>query len=191
MAAPAEATTATNVISLDQQQQNGIGATRKWTSGWKCESKLPIEKLWAVGGDFTSVHKWIKGIVTCDITGDPTQPGCLRHCKAEGLGADGSILTEKLLVLNNEEHLMKYSLLEDNFLGFKDYVGTFKIDPNPSPSPDPPSAESDGAGSGGCTMNWSMEVAPVEGKSEEEVVQFSAMMFSSALNGLEAFASTI
>ncbi|CAM6091752.1 unnamed protein product [Calypogeia fissa] len=179
--------------TLDQHHQqtiNGAEGSKKWTSDYKYESKLPIEKLWAVGGDFTSIHKWIKGIANCDITGDPTQPGCLRHCQVdlEGFG-ENPFVVEKLLVLNNEEHLMQYSLLE-NFLGFKDYVGTFKIEPASTSRTD--SEDSDGVlQKGGCIVSWSMEVAPVEGKTEEEVVQFSRMMFIQALNGLEAFASTL
>lgn len=188
----ATAAAAANVAAPCQQQRQETSTTNavsKWTSSYKHESKLLIEQVWAVGGDFTSINKWIKGIATCEISGDPTQPGCLRHCKVDDLDlgfGDNSFLVEKLLVLNNEEHLMQYSLLE-NFLGFKDYVGTFKVEPATPPT----SAESDGVSKGGCTVTWSMEVAPVEGKTEEEVVQFSRMMCNAALNGLEALASTL
>ncbi|KAL5850500.1 hypothetical protein ACOSQ4_008513 [Xanthoceras sorbifolium] len=147
----------------------------KWEGKASVEiASLKAEQVWSFLADFCNLHKWFPTIDTCyQVEGVAGQPGLIRYCgsttqtssSSEG-GKDGddqkssSTTTkwakEKLLMIDPIQRCFSYEVLDNN-IGFKSYVGTFKVLPT---------------NGGGCVIEWSFVADPVEGLRLEDMAAF-------------------
>ncbi|EFJ08620.1 hypothetical protein SELMODRAFT_59353, partial [Selaginella moellendorffii] len=127
----------------------------KWRGSTRKVVSAPIERLWAVASDYCNLHQWIPALHVCRwIAGDhPRAPGSVRYVEGSSTGCDGrkSWAKEKLLTMDESSHTISYALIESN-LGMEDYVATMRVLGGPD---------------GHNTVEWSFELSPMEGASQE------------------------
>ncbi len=86
----------------------------------------PIEAVWAVLRDFNGHDRWHPAVAESEIeNGEPADMvGAVRHFRL----ADGAVLREQLLALNDRVHSFTYCLLEAP-IPLIDYVATVSLKP--------------------------------------------------------------
>ncbi|KAJ0964803.1 hypothetical protein J5N97_025941 [Dioscorea zingiberensis] len=126
------------------------------------------DQAWSIIGDFTAVDKWFALVAATElITGDPTQPGCIRRNtghpnKTQDSSSDPIFWAkEKLVGINMEERSMTYEVIESN-MGFNSFFSTIRV-----------LQGGDGVGDGGgCRMEWSFEADPLDGWTQPAFLSF-------------------
>lgn len=82
---------------------------------------VSAEKAWNILRTGTNLDKWIPFIATCDLEGKGV--GAKRVCTT----ADGKILKETILLVDESTRTFKYRIDEQNVLPTKNYVGTVSV----------------------------------------------------------------
>ncbi len=77
----------------------------------------PIEKVWAMAGDFAGLHNWHPVVVSTKMEGDKKR---VLTISEEG----GPTITEDLKKLDNEKMMMKYKIVEMSTVKTVEYKGT-------------------------------------------------------------------
>ncbi|XP_030512951.1 lachrymatory-factor synthase-like [Rhodamnia argentea] len=132
-------------------------------------TKASADQIWPLCTDFFNLHKWFPGLSDCHgIQGENGEPGCMRYCSGFSLSSEGagevgenrpiSWAKERLVSIDHVGRSLSYDMLDSN-IGFNSYLGTIRVVSN------------DGDGDGGCTIEWSFSVDPVEGWVREDLVR--------------------
>lgn len=109
--------------------------------------KGPLTKVWAIVSDFAHVNKWVSDVQSLQVTGSGI--GMVRHL----ILRDGSKCDEKLVVLDDKQHIVTYVTIETE-LAFKEYTATITVKAlNPTL----------------CEITWSSTFKPV-GIDEKDAV---------------------
>ncbi|KAF7112504.1 hypothetical protein RHSIM_RhsimUnG0223000 [Rhododendron simsii] len=124
------------------------------------------EQVWPLLEDFCNLNKYLTTLDTCyRVEGELGKPGLIRYCGATvpSLSGGDEKLTlwchEKLLAMDPIGRLMTYVVLDNN-MGFKSYESTIKLLPI------------DGDDEPGCRIEWSFVTDPVEGNTQEDLVNY-------------------
>ena len=111
---------------------------------WKgvCEwtLKAPIEKVWDFIGDFLIVRNWATTLLeSCTLVeGVPQEIGCVRLCIGNAYVDENRTplkVFEKLLELDNSNHVISYEVTKSNnpiFLGVFPTIQLFHLSDSPS-----------------------------------------------------------
>ncbi|KAL3676177.1 hypothetical protein R1sor_026125 [Riccia sorocarpa] len=147
----------------------------KWHGKLKMVINCPIDKTWDISGDFCNLHRWVDTTESCEcVEGEPQKPGCVRAAYGEGTfpRADGAktSVREKLLTFDNESRSMSYIMLENN-LGLSNYIATFILHD---------------LGAGAVLVEWSYEVDPHPGSTEQKTADYMTGAYKNVLKKLEA-----
>lgn len=143
------------------------------------------EKVWPLLEDFCSLSKYLTTLDNCyHLEGEFGKPGLIRYCDAtvpSPSGGDEKLTLwchEKLLAIDPVERWMTYNVLDNN-MGFTTYVSTIKVLPI------------DGDDEPGCRIEWSFITDPVEGSTQENLVNYiDSSVHSLAENIAKALQST-
>ena len=83
----------------------------------------PIAEVWPIIRDFSGIGRFGPIVATCVIEGgEPADKlGCIRDIRTH----DGGMIRERLVALDDLEHVLRYSIVESG-LGVTDYVGTMR-----------------------------------------------------------------
>ncbi|KAG6555205.1 hypothetical protein Mapa_003244 [Marchantia paleacea] len=119
-----------------------------WGGGVVVTIDVPIEEAWDALGDFCDVSKSLK-VEEFSYEGERNIPGCIRYVKSKIEWAK-----EELLAFDASKYSLKYKMLENGF-GFGKYEASIKL-----------REVSDGK----TMVNWTLNMEPVAGKSEYEIV---------------------
>ncbi|KAE9452321.1 hypothetical protein C3L33_15776, partial [Rhododendron williamsianum] len=124
------------------------------------------EQVWPLLEDFCNLSKYLTTLDTCyHVEGELGKPGLIRYCGAtvpSPSGGDEKLTLwchEKLLAMDPIGTLMTYNVLDNN-MGFKSYESTIKLLPI------------DGDDEPGCRIEWSFVTDPVEGNTQEDLVNY-------------------
>ncbi|KAF8008070.1 hypothetical protein BT93_K1909 [Corymbia citriodora subsp. variegata] len=131
--------------------------------------KASADQIWSLFMDFFNLHKWFPSLSDCHgIHGRNGEPGCVRYCTGSSLSSRGtkdagksrpvSWSKERLVSIDPVGRSLSYEMVDSN-IGFTSYVSTVKIVP------------ANGDGEGGCVIEWSFAVDPVEGWALEDLVR--------------------
>ncbi|KAJ4841187.1 hypothetical protein Tsubulata_040547, partial [Turnera subulata] len=125
-------------------------------------TKARPDQVWALYKDFFNFHKWFPSLATCHgIHGANGEPGCIRYCAGFSIPSDpaakddGSLhrpvswSKEKLTAVDDIQRSLSYEIVDSN-------IGLFP--------------EGGDDGQGGCTIEWSFTVDPVEGWALDDLV---------------------
>ncbi|OVA05590.1 Polyketide cyclase/dehydrase [Macleaya cordata] len=134
------------------------------------------DQVWLLCGDFLGIHKWLRGIDTCELAeGVPGQPGCVRYVSSTMIPTDGSDeakfswAKEKLLSIDTIQRCITYEVIESN-IGFNSYVATIKVVSEDQ---------------GGSKIEWSYVVDPIKGWKFEDFVSFIDFFVHSMAKSIE------
>lgn len=131
------------------------------------ELDVSLEAAWAVLADFGDFLKWATGGEgSARIEGDGI--GMIRHLNIEHLGE----ISERLDVLNHENHTTAYTLVKGFPVGMETYSGQAVLT---------------AAGDGSCKISWTGTLSAAEGHTDEEVSQNLAGSYAGMSQALEAF----
>ncbi|EEF45863.1 Lachrymatory-factor synthase precursor, putative [Ricinus communis] len=151
---------------MEQNQQP------KWEAKFtKRLTKAKAEQIWPLFTDFFNLNRWFPSIPTCyGIHGTNGELGCIRYCGGFSIPSDPteqhqndsnlpvvSWSKEKLIAIEHAERCLSYEIIDSN-IGYKSYVAVVKI---------VPAKEEEG---GGCVIEWSFTVNPVEGCVFDDIV---------------------
>ncbi|GFS35435.1 hypothetical protein Acr_00g0039870 [Actinidia rufa] len=127
----------------------------------------PADQIWSlVAKDFFNLHKYYPGIATCyGVHGTNGEPGCVRYCTTfeTATGSGAMWFKERLIAANPVDRSLTYEIL-DCSIGLKSYVASIKVVPGRG-------GDSGGDGDGGCVIEWSISLDPVEGGRMEDMMK--------------------
>lgn len=112
----------------------------------------PLADVWAVVSDFGSILSWVVGGDEGSITLTGTGVGMLRDLVLPSVGA----VQHRLDALDEEKHLITYSLTAGHPLGMESYSVTARLIE---------------AGGERCTVEWVGVFAPEEGAAQEQMAE--------------------
>ncbi|XP_010049130.2 lachrymatory-factor synthase [Eucalyptus grandis] len=132
-------------------------------------AKASADQIWPLFVDFFNLHKWFPGLSDCyGIHGKNGEPGCVRYCAGFSISSEGTSdpgenrpikwSKERLVGVDPLGRSLNYEMVDSNN-GFTSYASTVRVIPG------------DGDGEGGCTIEWSFTVDPVEGWVLEDLVR--------------------
>lgn len=126
-----------------------------------------LTKIWSIIRDFAHVDNWVEDVKTIRITGSGI--GAVRHLVLR----DGSKADEKLLKLDDKNHIISYGSL-DTELPFLDYVAVISVKAITSTH---------------CEINWTSTFKP-RGMNEEEAVNLLKENYPRYLQKVEELCQT-
>jgi len=118
----------------------------------------PIDRVWELLSDFTSILRRTRGIV--DFAMEGSGEGAIRTFRI----GDGPVIRERLETLDAADYRFAYSVLPPAFL--EDYIGEVQLKPD---------------GAYACTVNWSARCSV---SSNREAVERRAFFESVFRNGI-------
>ncbi|XP_030543125.1 lachrymatory-factor synthase-like [Rhodamnia argentea] len=132
-------------------------------------TKASADQIWSLFLDFFNLHKWFPSLSDCHgIHGKNGEVGCVRYCTGSSLSSKGTDKTgenrpvswskERLVSIDPIERRLSYEMVDSN-IGFTSYLSTVRVVP------------SNVDGEGGCAIEWSFAVDPVEGLALEDLVR--------------------
>ncbi|KAF8008068.1 hypothetical protein BT93_K1907 [Corymbia citriodora subsp. variegata] len=132
-------------------------------------TKASADQIWPLFVDFFNLHKWFPGLSDCHgIHGKNGEPGCVQYCTGFSLSSGGTSENgENRLVSWSKDRLINVDLLRrsltyemvDSNIGFTSYISMVRVVPGERED------------EGGCTIEWSFAVNPVEGWVLEDLVR--------------------
>ncbi|KAL2651235.1 hypothetical protein R1flu_019363 [Riccia fluitans] len=156
----------------------GEELSSKWHGELKMVINCSIEKAWELTSDFCGMQRWVDTTESCEcVEGEPQKPGCVRFLYGGSFPrADGgkSWAREKLLALDDENRTLSYAMLENNF-GLSGYRATYRLHDQ---------------GDGAVLVDWSFEVDPIAGSTEQKTADYMTGVFRSVLKKLEALVNS-
>lgn len=86
----------------------------------------PVDQVWSFVRDFGNLDEWLPAVATCEIEGGRSADavGCVRRLSLQ----DGSVVRERLLVLDDPDHAYTYEFLESAF-PVRSYRSTLRLAP--------------------------------------------------------------
>ncbi len=131
---------------------------------------VPIYRLWSVLRDFNSHVNWHPAIESSEIEGadSGSQVGCVRKFALR----DGNRLREQLLSLNDQEHLLRYCIL-DGSLPLHRYVSTLQL-----------KTVTD---TGRCFWTWSSIFATPKGRETEFATLVGEGVYQAGFDGMRTW----
>ncbi len=150
----------------------------------------PVDKVWAVVGDFSSIGKWLPAVKSVKMLDDKTRQLTLN---AEG----GPSITENLKKRDEENKMMKYKIVKQDIVKTEDFRGkTFDVPAVPVKNY--LSIMRLSAVDGGTEVSWIGKFYRVyqlnyyeedprwpEGLSDEDAVKTITAIYKSGLQGLK------
>jgi len=124
------------------------------------------EKVWNILRTGSDVDKWIPIFASCKLEGNG--PGAKRTCTT----ADGKVLKETILLIDDSNRIFKYRIDEQDMMPLKNYVGTVTVMER----------------NGNTDVIWSTEFDLTIEEAEPEVEKGLRDLFKSAISSLESVA---
>ncbi len=150
----------------------------------------PLDKVWAVVGDFSSIGKWLPAVKSVKMLDDKTRQLTLN---AEG----NPTITENLKQRDDENKMVKYKIIKQDTVKTEDFRGT-KYDVPAVPVKNYLSIMRLSAVDGGTEVSWIGKFYRVyqlnyyedeprwpEGLSDEDAVNTITAIYKSGLEGLK------
>ncbi len=123
----------------------------------------PAKEVWATISDFNGLPNYIEAVVESRLEGEGV--GSVRTFSL----ADGTVIIEKLLRIDNEARSLTYSILE-SALPMDDYMATMDLT---------------GAGDSSCQLHWHSTFGFKKDSSEEQAVKTVEGVYSLGFAGLK------
>lgn len=157
------------MATTDAVVPNAGETAGKWHGAVSETINVPVDKAWAIAGNFCALNKWMTTVDSCEVVaGEPQKPGCIRYMIGNSFPrADGSKswAKEQLLTMDEANYHYSYAMLENNF-GFEGYTNDFKLKD---------------LGNGTTHVDWAFSVNPIEGRTEEKVAEYMTGVFRKCL----------
>ncbi len=131
----------------------------------------PLAEAWAVVSDFGSLLSWVAGGDAGSITLTGSGVGMLRDLVLPAVGA----VQHRLDALDEERHLITYSLTAGRPLGMESYSVTARLIE---------------AGDGNCIIDWVGEFTPEEGAPRDKMAENLKGAYRGMSDGLERLLTT-
>jgi uncharacterized protein YndB with AHSA1/START domain len=124
------------------------------------------EKVWEILRTGTDLEKWLPIITSCKLEG--TGAGAKRTCTT----ADGNVLKETILLVDDPNRIFKYRIDEQEMMPLRNYVGTVTVLER----------------KGNTDVNWSTEFDMTVEEAWPEVEKGLKDIFTMAISSLESLA---
>ncbi|XP_031259022.1 uncharacterized protein LOC116117144 [Pistacia vera] len=154
----------------------------KWRGSIGGLVDAPIDRVWTMVSQTKKLPEWMPMVERCtDLTGDEGVPGYVRLVSGFMFPQDDgerSWIKERLVSMDTSSHSYVYKMDASN-VGLDGSVNSLKLVDY---------------GDDSTLVNWSFEIDPVEGASEESIIDYLGFLYKSCINriggAIEASSST-
>ncbi|KAJ0046919.1 hypothetical protein Pint_06432 [Pistacia integerrima] len=154
----------------------------KWRGSIGGLVDAPIDRVWTMVSQTKKLPEWMPMVERCtDLTGDEGVPGYVRLVSGFMFPQDDgerSWIKERLVSMDTSSHSYVYKMEASN-VGLDGSVNSLKLVDY---------------GDDSTLVNWSFEIDPVEGASEESIIDYLGFLYKSCINriggAIEASSST-
>ncbi|KAF3788877.1 Lachrymatory-factor synthase [Nymphaea thermarum] len=139
------------------------------------------DQVWPLVADFCSLDRWFPSVQTCRLEGGVAgEPGCVRYTAGKGIeSADGEGVAwarERLVSIDPAGRKLSYEITENN-VGWGQYEAAMEVIEGGGMTED----------GGGCRIEWSFRMEPMEGGSEEGVAAYLGHTLEEMAKRMEKF----
>ncbi|CAN6441152.1 unnamed protein product [Victoria cruziana] len=144
-------------------------------------AKATADQVWPLVADFCSLDRWFPSVHICRLDGGIAgEPGCVRYTAGKGVESvegEGYVwATERLVSIDHAGRKLSYELTENN-IGWGQYEAAMEVIEN--------GGETDEGG--GCRIEWSFRMEPVEGGCQEGVTSYLRFTLEEMTKRMEKF----
>lgn len=155
-------------LFLHVLKENRLG--NQWRGSVRGIVDAPIEKVWSVVSQTERLPEWMPMVETCTpLKGTEGEPGYVRLVSGFMFpqeDGDRSWIKERLVSMDPLTHSYVYKMEASN-VGLDGSVNTLKL------------VEYE---VGSTLVDWSFEISPVEGASEENLIDYLGYLYKSCIN---------
>lgn len=154
-------------------QQELEGAEAKWHGSVGGIVDAPIDKVWTIVSETKRLSEWMPMVERCtDLEGDEGVPGYIRLVSGfmfPQQDGERSWIKERLVSMDFTSHSYVYKMEASN-VGLDGSVNTLRLVDY---------------GDDSTLVNWSFEISPLEGSSEENIIDYMGFLYKSCINRIE------
>uniref|UniRef100_A0A2C9VKS8 Bet v I/Major latex protein domain-containing protein n=1 Tax=Manihot esculenta TaxID=3983 RepID=A0A2C9VKS8_MANES len=154
-------------------QQELEGAEAKWHGSVGGIVDAPIDKVWTIVSETKRLSEWMPMVERCtDLEGDEGVPGYIRLVSGfmfPQQDGERSWIKERLVSMDFTSHSYVYKMEASN-VGLDGSVNTLRLVDY---------------GDDSTLVNWSFEISPLEGSSEENIIDYLGFLYKSCINRIE------
>ncbi|KAG8651435.1 uncharacterized protein LOC110619434 [Manihot esculenta] len=149
------------------------GAEAKWHGSVGGIVDAPIDKVWTIVSETKRLSEWMPMVERCtDLEGDEGVPGYIRLVSGfmfPQQDGERSWIKERLVSMDFTSHSYVYKMEASN-VGLDGSVNTLRLVDY---------------GDDSTLVNWSFEISPLEGSSEENIIDYLGFLYKSCINRIE------
>ncbi|KAK8491062.1 hypothetical protein V6N11_047106 [Hibiscus sabdariffa] len=146
---------------------------RKWCGSVCGIVDSPIDKVWTVVSQTKRLSQWMPMVERCtDLTGDEGVPGYVRLVSGfmfPQQDGERSWIKERLVETDPTSHSYVYKMEASN-VGLDGSVNSLKLTDY---------------GDGSTFVNWSFEIDPLEGATEDRIIDYLGFLYKSCINRIQ------
>ncbi|KAH6757253.1 hypothetical protein C2S52_006825 [Perilla frutescens var. hirtella] len=146
---------------------------QKWHGSVGGIVDAPIDKVWNMVSRSSRLHEWMPMVENCtDLAGEEGVPGYIRLVSGfmfPQKDEDRSWIKERLVLMDPSSHSYIYQMEASN-VGLDGSSNSLKLTDY---------------GDGSTLVDWTFEISPVEGISEEHIVDYLGYLYKSCINRIE------
>lgn len=146
----------------------------KWRGSVGGIVDAPIEKVWTICSQTKRLPEWMPMVERCtDLAGDEGVPGYVRLVSGFMFpqeDGERSWIKERLISMDSSSHSYVYKMEASN-VGLDGSVNTLKLVDYRDDS---------------TLISWSFEIDPVEGASEDSIIDYLGFLYKSCINRINA-----
>ncbi|KAJ9175838.1 hypothetical protein P3X46_014350 [Hevea brasiliensis] len=149
------------------------GAEAKWRGSVGGIVDAPIDKVWTIVSETKRLPEWMPMVERCnDLEGDEGVPGYVRLVSGfmfPQQDGERSWIKERLVSMDFTSHSYAYKMEASN-VGLDGSVNTLRLVDY---------------GDDSTLVNWSFEINPLEGASEDNLMDYLGFLYKSCINRIE------
>lgn len=145
----------------------------KWSGSVGGIVDAPIQKVWTMVSQTKKLPEWMPMVERCtDLIGEEGIPGYLRLVSGfmfPQSDGDRSWIKERLVSMDSTLHSYVYKMEASN-VGLDGSINTLKLVDY---------------GDGSTLVDWSFEIDPVAGVSEDSIIDYLGFLYKSCINRIK------
>ncbi|KAL2548732.1 Polyketide cyclase/dehydrase and lipid transport superfamily protein [Forsythia ovata] len=161
---------------------NDVGnSNRKWRGSVGGIVDAPIAQVWSMVSQTSRLPEWMPMVEKCtDLSGEEGVPGYIRLVSGFMFpqnDGDRSWIKERLVLMDASSHSYIYRMVASN-VGLDGSLNSLKL------------VDYGDDDLESTLVDWAFEIDPVEGVSEEHIIDYLGFLYKSCINRIEGAIST-
>ncbi|XP_057788939.1 uncharacterized protein LOC131005854 [Salvia miltiorrhiza] len=160
-------------MAVVQEGNEVMNKSQKWHGAVGGIVDAPIEKVWDMVSRSSRLHEWMPMVEKCShLAGEEGVAGHIRLVSGfmfPQRDEDRSWIKERLVSMDSSSHSYTYRLESSN-VGLDGSSNSLKLVDY---------------GDGSTLVDWRFEISPVEGASEEQIMDYLGYLYKSCINRIE------